>query len=84
VDELLKRFWFCEGVDEAWMTAEGDQDWERLVKQYAADGYPVPGGPYVLLSDVEAMLKGWSGYAWKDGQYIDSVQEYFDRALRRE
>ena len=24
------------------------------------------------------LIKGWSGYAWKDGEYIDDIQEYFD------
>jgi hypothetical protein len=30
---------------------------------------------------VDELLKGWSGYAWKDGQYVDDIQGYFDRAL---
>jgi len=23
-------------------------------------------------------LSGWNGYSWKDGEYIDDLQEYFD------
>ena len=29
-------------------------------------------------SQRERLLKGWNGYGWKDGVYIDSIQEYFD------
>jgi hypothetical protein len=24
------------------------------------------------------ILKGWDGYAWKDGEYIDDIQSFFD------
>jgi hypothetical protein len=26
------------------------------------------------------LTKGWSGYGWKDGEYMDDLQEYFDSA----
>lgn len=26
----------------------------------------------------QQLLKGWSGYAWKDGAYVDDIQQYFD------
>lgn len=28
-------------------------------------------------------MQGWNGYGWKDGRYIDSIQEYFDWILNR-
>ena len=31
------------------------------------------------LQEYEAALSGWESYAWKDGEYIDDVQEYFDK-----
>lgn len=30
------------------------------------------------LKTIEKLTEGWSGYAWKDGEYIDDIQEYFD------
>ncbi len=52
----MDRYWFCEGVDEAWMTKEGDASWERTVEQYAARYAKHPGGPYYLASEVDALL----------------------------
>lgn len=31
-----------------------------------------------------SLMQGWSSYAWKDGKYIDDVQEYFDEQMRRD
>lgn len=28
------------------------------------------------------VFDGWSSYAWKDGEYVDDVQEYFDSMWR--
>lgn len=27
-------------------------------------------------------MKGWGSYAWKNGEYIDDIQEYFDEVLK--
>lgn len=33
--------------------------------------------------DGEAALRraitGWSGHGWKDGRYVDDIEEYFDK-----
>lgn len=29
------------------------------------------------------LLLGWSGDAWKDGQYIDDIQEFFDEEIEK-
>lgn len=34
------------------------------------------------LIDIEKVTTGWDGYAWKDGEYIDDIQEYFDSKLK--
>lgn len=52
----MKKYWYCEGVDESWMTAEGDEGWQKTVEQYAAKYARHPGGPYYLASEVDEML----------------------------
>jgi len=29
-------------------------------------------------------MTGWDSFAWKDGEYIDEIQEYFDGILKGE
>ena len=29
------------------------------------------------VRELRVKTTGWSGYGWKDGQYIDSLEEYF-------
>lgn len=36
----------------------------------------------VTSSFPATLLKGWSGYAWKDGVYVDDIQNYFDENTR--
>ena len=31
-----------------------------------------------VLDELHFLTSGWNGYCWKDGEYIDDVQEYFD------
>lgn len=33
------------------------------------------------LRKYKTATSGWSGYAWKDGEYIDNIQEYFDENI---
>jgi hypothetical protein len=28
-------------------------------------------------------MTGWTGYGWKDGQYIDFIQDYFDKEIKK-
>ena len=51
--------------------------------------------PNILESNIESLIRkaisklaaykevttGWDGYAWKNGEYIDDIQEYFDSKL---
>ena len=30
------------------------------------------------INEIRPHLTGWNAYGWKDGKYIDDVQEYFD------
>lgn len=30
------------------------------------------------MCKLKEAMTGWEGYSWKDGKYIDSIQEYFD------
>lgn len=32
-----------------------------------------------LIDSPDSLLKGWDGYGWKDGVYIDDLQAYFDQ-----
>ena len=34
------------------------------------------------LAKYEKATTGWDGYAWKDGEFIDEIQEYFDDGLK--
>jgi hypothetical protein len=31
------------------------------------------------VAELEAAVIGWTGYAWKDGVYVDSLAEYFGK-----
>jgi len=33
------------------------------------------------IERLQAAMKGWSSYAWKDQCYVDDVQEYFNSVL---
>lgn len=52
----MKKYWYCEGVDESWITAESDDGWQNTVRQYEAKYARHPGGPYYLASDVDARI----------------------------
>ena len=41
---------------------------EIIIRQYVDE-----------LEKIVAKVKGLSGYSWKDGEYIDDIQEYFNR-----
>ena len=30
------------------------------------------------INEIRPHLTGWNAYGWKDGKYIDDIQEYFD------
>lgn len=32
----------------------------------------------VEVRRLESATTGWSGYGWKDGEYIDDIQSFFD------
>ena len=34
------------------------------------------------IERLQAAMKGWSSYAWKDRCYVDDVQQYFDSVLK--
>lgn len=34
------------------------------------------------LAEYRKATIGWDGYAWKDGEYIDDIQEYFNSGLK--
>jgi len=34
------------------------------------------------IERLQAAMKGWSSYAWKDRCYVDEVQQYFDSVLK--
>jgi hypothetical protein len=36
------------------------------------------------IAKLREALIGWEGYGWKDGVYIDNLDEYFQKVLRRE
>lgn len=33
------------------------------------------------IERLRGLMRGWRSYAWKDGEYIDDVQAYFDEHL---
>ncbi len=35
------------------------------------------------ITQLRAAMTEWSGYAWRAGDYMDSVQDYFDAVLKR-
>jgi len=36
-----------------------------------------------LSEKIKHLTSGWQGYAWKDGEYIDDIQEYFDEEISK-
>ena len=36
------------------------------------------------IERLKEAMTGWRGYGWRNGEYHDSIQEYFDSALDRQ
>ena len=35
----------------------------------------------LVIKTFHKITTGWTGYSWKNGRYIDDIQEYFDDYL---
>lgn len=59
-------------------------DLARMVLEYADMNAAVLKGKREVETDVKRLreaLTGWSGYGWKDGAFVDELQELFDAIL---
>jgi hypothetical protein len=56
------------------------EQWDRWQKYIAEGGTASwPRDAFeALLDHFSEKMTGWSGYAWKNGEYIDNIQEFFD------
>ena len=61
-DELEKCLSFST---EHWSQCETEMD--KIARKTIAE-----------LRRLRNKTTGWSGYGWKDDEYIDDIQEYFD------
>ena len=34
------------------------------------------------IEKLKDAIKGWSGYAWKNGKYIDDLEEFFENVIK--
>ena len=63
-----------------------EQEARDLLERMGIEGAQgMPAGSLVELANLIAENKrlqsrttGWEGYGWKDGQYVDALQEYFN------
>jgi len=75
------------GMDAAKAISSGQlQQAHRLNRESSPEALESERSANALLTEenerLRGLMKGWSSYAWKDGQYIDDVQGYFDEQTR--
>jgi hypothetical protein len=60
-------------------------EWRELDLQLEPTRYwthvIVPKVAYDEIERLRSLMQGWSSYAWKDGKYVDDVQEFFNQHL---
>ena len=66
LSECLK-FWECRRLDEG---SPAESESEKAIRAAILE-----------IKKLRSAMSGWDAYGWKDGEYIDALDEYFDEII---
>jgi hypothetical protein len=84
IEEAMQRpVAIAEGRTLVWIASKKPEDDEEDQFLYAL---PVDAGlkiesQHATIMRLREALTGWSGYGWRDGAFVDELQEFFDEIL---